>query len=166
MRSISHGVLVFNVASELLLCHASGSPWWDIPKGGGTLAETGRQTAVRETFEECGLRLVPEDLLALGCFTYRPGKDLQLYAVLTERFDTRACVCSSRFIDRHGRSRPEMDGFRWAAFDEVPKYCARSLTLVLTRSLSLPAVLGQLRALKKASKVDLAQASEEGAAEK
>lgn len=103
MKSISHGVLIFNGDAQLLLCHATGSPYWDIPKGGGTLTETGRQTAVRETFEECGLRLAPEDLLPLGCFAYRAGKDLQLYAVLSGNFDAHACTCASQFVDRRGR---------------------------------------------------------------
>lgn len=158
MKSISHGVLIFNADAQLLLCHASDSPYWDIPKGGGKLTETGRQTAVRETFEECGVRLAPEDLLPLGCFAYRPGKDLQLYAVLMARFDTHGCTCSSQFVDRHGRLRPEMDAYRWADFDEVPQWCAKNLTLLLTRTLSLKAILGQLRTLEqRRAEIDPAQ---------
>jgi 8-oxo-dGTP pyrophosphatase MutT (NUDIX family) len=149
MKSISHGVLIFNGDAQLLLCHATGSPYWDIPKGGGTLTETGRQTAVRETFEECGLRLAPEDLLPLGCFAYRAGKDLQLYAVLTGNFDAHACTCASQFVDRRGRPWPEMDAYRWAGFDELPQWCAKSLVAVLTRALSLRAILAQLQALKQ-----------------
>ncbi|AGU52996.1 putative hydrolase, NUDIX family [Variovorax paradoxus B4] len=149
MKSISHGVLIVNANEELLLCHASGSPHWDIPKGGGKLTETGRQTVVRETFEECGLQLAPEDLLPLGCFASRPGKDLQLHAVLMARFDTHACVCRSQFADGHGQLRPEMDGYRWAAFDEVSQWCAKGLATLLTRTLSLPTILRQLQALKR-----------------
>jgi ADP-ribose pyrophosphatase YjhB (NUDIX family) len=140
-------VLVFNANAELLLCHASGSPWWDIPKGGGRRAESGRQAAVRETFEECGLRLAPDTLLPLGSFAYRRGKDLQLYATMTERFDPQSCVCTSRFTDRHGVLRPEMDNYRWAAFGEVPQWCGKSLAQLLLRTLSLERTLAQLLAM-------------------
>ena len=149
MKAVSYGVLVLNANAELLLCHASASPWWDIPKGGGRREETGRQAAVRETFEECGLRLAPDALLPLGGFTYRPGKDLQLYAALTERFYPQRCVCTSRFTDRRGALRPEMDNYRWAPFDEVPRWCGKNLTQVLVRALSLERILAQLLALKQ-----------------
>lgn len=149
MKSISHGVLIVNANEELLLCHASGSPHWDIPKGGGKLTETGRQTVVRETFEACGLQLAPRDLLPLGCFAHRPGRDLQLHAVLLARFDTRDCVCRSQFADGRGQWRPAMDGYRWTAFDEVPPWCAKGLAMLLTRTLSLSTILRQLQALER-----------------
>lgn len=81
-RQTSCGVLVFSAAGELLLCHASGSRYWDIPKGGGAEGETGPQTAVREAFEECGLQLDPGDLRALGRFAYRRVKELLLYGIV------------------------------------------------------------------------------------
>ncbi len=74
--------------------------------------ETPQRTAIRETAEETGLLFAPADLLDLGHFSYRPVKDLHLYAALTERFDAAACHCSSHFTDLWGRQRLEMDGFR------------------------------------------------------
>ena len=102
--------------------------------------------AAREAFEECGLVLDPAALRELGRFEYRPDKDLLLYAVLLDRIDTSQCVCTSVFRDRWGRLRPEMDDFRWTPFDEVQDRCAKNMALVLTRRLSLPAVLEGLLA--------------------
>ena len=59
--------------------------------------------------------------------SYRPAKDLHLYAALTERLDTRRCHCSTTFLDRFGREQPEMDAFAWVPFHEVPTRCAKSL---------------------------------------
>lgn len=146
MKKTSCGILALNTAREVLLCHATGSRYWDIPKGGSAGDESGPQTAAREALEECGLQLNPGDLRELGCFSYRPGKALLLYAVLLERLDTGLFTCSSQYRDQRGRMRPEMDAFRWTPFAEVPKRCAKSLSTVLTQNLSLLVLLEQLLA--------------------
>ena len=145
MKSLSCGILVLNPQSQLLLCHATGTFVWDIPKGGSEAGETPLQTAIRETAEECGLRFEPADLLELGRFDYRPAKDLHLYAALRERFDPRQCHCSSHFTDIWGRRRPEMDNYEWIAFARVHRRCARRMAELLTQRLSLPSVLQQLQ---------------------
>jgi putative (di)nucleoside polyphosphate hydrolase len=149
VKVISCGILVMNVQRELLLCHATGTFVWDIPKGGGNAGETTLQTALREAAEETGLVFVAEELLELGHYSYRPGKDLHLYAALRERFDAGTCHCSSQFTDLWGRRRPEMDAYEWTAFSRVHRRCARRMAALLTQTLSLPHVL-QLLLLRRA----------------
>jgi putative (di)nucleoside polyphosphate hydrolase len=145
VKSLSCGILVLNPHSELLLCHATGTYVWDIPKGGGEAGETPLQTALRETAEECGLRFNPSDLLELGRFGYRPSKDLHLFAALVDGVDASACHCSSHFTDVWGRRRPEMDGFEWTAFDRLRRRCARRMGELLTQTLSMPQLLLRLQ---------------------
>ena len=133
-----------NAAGELLLCHATGTRHWDIPKGLAEPGEAAADAAVREAREECGLEFDPRALLPLGAFAYRPDKDLALHAALIERIDPKTCRCSSTFVDRFGRLRPEMDAFRWTPFDEVATLCANNMARVLTAALSLPMVLDRL----------------------
>jgi putative (di)nucleoside polyphosphate hydrolase len=132
---------VLNRHSELLLCHATGTFVWDIPKGGADAGESTLQTAIRETAEEAGLWFESADLLELGRFSYRPAKDLHLYAALLDRIDTGTCHCSSHFTDLWGRRRPEMDAFEWTAFERVHRRCAGRMAALLTHTLSLPQVL-------------------------
>jgi putative (di)nucleoside polyphosphate hydrolase len=146
VKTTSHGVLILSPAGELLLCHSTGNRHWDVPKGAAAEDESGAEAAVRETHEECGLRIEPEQLLDLGRFVYRPDKDLALHAVLVERFDTRRCVCTSLFRDRDGLLRPEMDAFQWTAFVDVPRRCAKRMAKVLTSTLSLPDVMDRVAA--------------------
>jgi 8-oxo-dGTP pyrophosphatase MutT (NUDIX family) len=145
MKKTSCGILILNAQGELLLCHATGTPIWDIPKGGAEPGESELETAIRETAEETGLRFVAEDLLDLGRFGYRPSKDLHLFATLADRFDPTTCSCTSHFRDYWGRLRPEMDDFAWTRFERVPQRCGRNMTALLTRTIRLDALLQRLQ---------------------
>lgn len=144
MKTTSHGVLILNASDELLLCHATGTRHWDIPKGMAEAGETAVETALREAREECGLELEPGALHAVGHFRYRSDKDLELQAVLIERIDPAICVCASTFVDRFGRVRPEMDDFRWTPFADIGAYCAKNMALVLRTRVDLAGVLARL----------------------
>ena len=145
MKRLSCGILVLNRQHELLLCHATGTWHWDIPKGGSEPGETPLQSAQRETLEETGLRFEAEELQELGRFSYRPDKDLHLFMVLSARFDASTCVCTTHYRDGWGRSRPEMDGFEWTLFGRVHRRCSRHMVNLLTRTISLPGLLNQLK---------------------
>ena len=146
MKTTTHGILLLAESGELLLCHSTGNRFWDIPKGLADEGESSVAAAVREAREECGIAIDPARLHPLGRFAYRPQKDLELHAALIERFDAAACVCTSSFVDRFGRTRPEMDDFRWTPFAEVGARCAKSMAVVLTTLVLLPALLAQLLA--------------------
>jgi 8-oxo-dGTP pyrophosphatase MutT (NUDIX family) len=145
-RRLSCGVLLLNDAGEVLLCHVTGHDHWDIPKGGAHDDETPVQAAVRETREETGLLLQPGALLEIGRLPYSHRKDLHLFAARTPRLDAELLWCESRFDDvGSGLALPEMDGFGWFAFRDVPVQCSRKLCTVLRERLSLPALLAALR---------------------
>lgn len=142
---LSCGILVVDDVDELLLCHATGTSRWDIPKGRREPGESELEAAIRETFEETGLRFAPDELLELGRFRYRPGKDLHLFATRSDRFDAARCSCSTHFRDARGRLVPEMDGYARVPFDDVPQRCAKNMTLLLTKTMSLREVSQRLR---------------------
>jgi putative (di)nucleoside polyphosphate hydrolase len=146
MRSLSCGILLLNPRHELLLCHVTGAWHWDIPKGGAEPGEAPLAAALRETREECGLDFSHRPLRDLGRHSYRPTKDLHLFALLSERFDIAGCHCDSHYTDHLGRRRPEMDGFEWTPFDRVKRRCARQLGELLTRTVLLPELLAELLA--------------------
>jgi 8-oxo-dGTP pyrophosphatase MutT (NUDIX family) len=162
-RPLSCGVLVFSGRGELLLCHATGTQRWDIPKGIAEPGETERDAAVRETAEETGLRLAPGSVTELGRFSYLRTKDLHLFAALADRALASDCRCVTEFVDRFGRSRPEMDAFEWVPFADLGGRCGQSLLMVLTRRLNLPAVEAALVARAAADNLGEPAASARGA---
>ncbi len=59
----SSSAVVINRKGEILLQLRADVPVWCLPGGGRDSSETPEQTAVRETFEETGLRVRPERLV-------------------------------------------------------------------------------------------------------
>lgn len=122
----SCGTLVLNNRGEILLCHATGTGHWDIPKGVQDPGELPVQAARRELWEETGLDLDEALFEDEGCFAYRSGKKLHLYKVRApaDLHSLGDLVCTSHFIHRlTGKATPEADAFRWASRDDVGRLC-------------------------------------------
>jgi putative (di)nucleoside polyphosphate hydrolase len=123
---VSCGTLVMNTDGRILLCHVTDTRHWDIPKGMQDAGETPLQAAVRELQEEAGLCFELSTFCDLGCFDYRPDKQLHLFQVRApETLQSLDHLhCDSYFADpRTGQQRPETDGFRWAARREIGTLC-------------------------------------------
>ncbi|MEO7578373.1 MAG: NUDIX hydrolase [Massilia sp.] len=123
---VSCGTLVVNPAGQLLLCHVTDTAKWDIPKGMQDPGETTLEAAMRELREEAGIAFAPARFEELGSFDYRRDKRLHLYLVRggDELASLDHLVCTS-FFDHPvtGRPRPEVDGYRWAARNEISRLC-------------------------------------------
>jgi 8-oxo-dGTP pyrophosphatase MutT (NUDIX family) len=136
----SCGLVILDEAGAVLLCHATETDHWDIPKGQPDEGEAPVDTALRETREETGLLLTADRLLELGVLPYRRDKQLHLFAVRLSRAqaDIGRCHCTSMFPrERDGRMIPEMDAYRWVAPDQVPHYASGSLTRLFAQRLPL-----------------------------
>lgn len=133
-RVLSCGVLVRRAPGELLLGHATGRHLWDIPKGVRDPDESSVDAALRELREETGLIVEPYRLVDLGQHRYLPRKDLQLYMLdpPDPTIDIAPCKCTTFYRTRTGhREVPEVDAYRWAQREEVPRLCGKNMTRVL-----------------------------------
>jgi 8-oxo-dGTP pyrophosphatase MutT (NUDIX family) len=140
VRIVSCGIVLLDPDGRVLLAHATETSHWDIPKGHGEAGEAPHITALREMVEETGIAIEAARLKDLGLFVYRRDKDLHLFAARAsaDELDLSSCVCTSLFPRRSdGTLIPEMDAYRWATIDEVPKYASRSLTRLFQTTLSL-----------------------------
>ncbi|CAN7396064.1 NUDIX domain-containing protein [Massilia sp. LjRoot122] len=125
-HSVSCGTLVVNPRRELLLCHVTHTPKWDIPKGMRDPGETELEAAMRELREETGLVFEAASFRELGPFGYRRDKRLHLFmAEPGPGLDSLAHLHCSTTFPHHvtGVPTPEMDGYRWAARTDVAGLC-------------------------------------------
>jgi 8-oxo-dGTP pyrophosphatase MutT (NUDIX family) len=133
-RGVSCGVLLLNERDEVFACHATGTVRWDLPKGLADAGEAPRDAAVREAWEESGLRLQEEPLCDLGAFAYLPAKRLHLFAlrVADDAIDLASCSCRSFFPHHRTRAAtPEADAWAWKPRAEAPAWCGKNMARVL-----------------------------------
>ena len=133
-REVSCGVLLLNRRDEIFACHASGTPRWDLPKGVAEPGENPRDAALREAWEEAGLRLPAAALVDLGEFDYLPTKRLHLFAlrVADDAIDVPRCSCRTFFPHhRTGVATPETDAWGWKRRLDAPGWCGKNMVRVL-----------------------------------
>ncbi len=131
---VSCGVLLVNRRGELFVCRATGTARWDLPKGLADAGEAPRDAAVREAWEEAGLRLPPASLADLGEFAYLPGKRLHLFAlrVADDGVDLAHCSCRSFFPHhRTGKPTPEADAWAWKPRALASTWAGKNMVKVL-----------------------------------
>jgi 8-oxo-dGTP pyrophosphatase MutT (NUDIX family) len=133
-QALSCGVVLLNRRGELFACHATGTPRWDLPKGVADGDESPRVAAVREAWEEAGLKLPGSLLTDLGVHDYLQAKRLHLFAlrVADDAIELSRCACRSFF--NHHRTRlptPEADAWAWKPRAATPAWCGKNMVRVL-----------------------------------
>jgi 8-oxo-dGTP pyrophosphatase MutT (NUDIX family) len=117
------GIYLFNLHTrQFLLCHATRSRFdqWSIPKGLPDENESCYDAAIRELYEETGIKL--EDLRViqikeLPAVKYKKqNKLLQPFLLVTDTdLSSFEFSCISMVNDKY----PEVDKYGWAGFDEM-----------------------------------------------
>jgi 8-oxo-dGTP pyrophosphatase MutT (NUDIX family) len=98
---------------KLLICHSTGKDYasggFDLPKGHHEEGEEYIDTAIREAFEETGLKLSKDKMIYLGRTAYTSEKDLEWFYTEMD-IDLRKVKCTSYF-EREGKEYPEVNKF-------------------------------------------------------
>lgn len=114
------GILITD-GVNLLICHPTNESIWDIPKGRQDSGENDITTAIRETFEETGLKIKKSKLVSLGVWPYKPGKQLSLFLhSVKDMPDISMLVCNSYVKDGYYQF-PEMDAYDILPIEDAVK---------------------------------------------
>ena len=121
------GIFIVDALDRVLICHITNQKMegrtWSIPKGLPDEGESWVDAACRETMEETGIEIKPENILPLGESPYysksmSTNKTLIPFLGWVDKSgDEIECVCHSMFENKQGDFQPEVDAFRWVDFD-------------------------------------------------
>jgi mutator protein MutT len=113
-RQFSSIVIYFDNGKVLLLKRKDGVPYgglWGSPGGGAEEGESPEEAAIRETAEETGIKVLPEDLVFLDKVTSPDKRDVHVFAC--NKFEGN--VDAQKVYKEH-------KGYEWVAMDELSKY--------------------------------------------
>lgn len=135
---LSCGIIIINEHSQLLMGHATGQSFYDIPKGGLDENEEPIVCAIRECGEETSIVFTTSQLKDLGEYKYNAAKNLHLFTVFVKSNDYNLSQLKCESFFEHPMSKkvlPEVDGFKWVDISEESfnKHCAKSMAKLLLK---------------------------------
>jgi len=112
------GIFIIDNNKNILICRATGTDSWSIPKGHPEIGESFIEAAIRETLEETGINLKDKkDLLTLiGSEIYKSKKKkLISYYLKIDNIDFKKLKCTSFFAN----NKPEIAEYKIVNYDEA-----------------------------------------------
>lgn len=136
MKKQSAGTIIVNENFEILMAHVTNSSpeIWDLPKGMIEDNESPIDAAIRECKEEFGITLDRNKLVEIGNCAYNTQKNIWVFITMMDKkdVDLSSLICDSMFLDvGSGKEFPEVDGYKWMKFADVPYDCAKSMNKLL-----------------------------------
>ena len=113
-RQFSSIVIYFDGEKVLLLKRKDDVPYggkWGFPGGGAEKGETPEEAAIRETAEETGIKVLPDDLVFLEKVVSPDKRDVHVFT----------CKNFEGNVDAQ-KVYKEHDGYEWVAMDKLKDY--------------------------------------------
>ena len=95
---------------------------WGLVGGKSEEGETPKEAAIRETNEESGLKVLPEDLIMIATIKSPQGYPVHVFAC--KKF--QGTVNAQNVVEEH-------DDYRWVSIDKVNKYDTPENTMPLIK---------------------------------
>jgi 8-oxo-dGTP pyrophosphatase MutT (NUDIX family) len=122
----SCGIIYLLNSNHFLICHATNSRYWSIPKGLKDAGENDIEAAIREMREETGIIINdPENLYKVYDGYYTKFKDLAAFMYMSKEDsrDLKKFVCTSMYYDtEEKRELPEVDRYMFVDIDFANRF--------------------------------------------
>lgn len=126
---ISAGVVLTD-GTSILVAHPTGKDFWEVPKGLIEKGEAPSKTAVREFFEETGIKIKEAGLKFLEKFKLHKTKNVVLYIYkMAELPEISSMKCSTYMKT----GKPEVDRWRYITANEIDKFVRPKMNKVLKK---------------------------------
>jgi len=141
-KRVSAAVLMSD-GNRFLVTHLTGDPKnvWELPKGQIDDNENPKQAALREFYEETGVKISMSKLRKVGKFPLYPGKDIVLFTYSTDKLPVTASMrCLSTFHPNKHKgdyetTLPETDNWMYITPDEIDKYVRSDMRSMIRKAL-------------------------------
>ena len=141
-KKVSAAVLMSD-GNRFLVTHLTGNPKnvWELPKGNIEDGENEKQAAVREFYEETGIKINLSKLRKVGKFPLHSTKDIVLFTYSTDNLPVTASMrCLSTFhpynsIGDYETTLPETDNWMYITPDEINKYVRSDMRNMIRKAL-------------------------------
>lgn len=133
---VSAAVLITD-GSQILINHVTMNTYWDLPKGLIDGGESSRNAAVRELFEETGLRINANALIDCGVHCYKPHKNVHVWKYMTTNMpDPTKLKCTSVF-HKYGKPLPEVDDHDVIDINDISYYMLPVMVNIIKKCMKL-----------------------------
>lgn len=141
-KKVSAAVLISD-GNRFLAIHPTGwsSNAWEIPKGSIDDGENAKQTAVREFYEETGVKINMSNLRKVGRYALRSDKDIILFTYSTDDLPITAsmrCLSSyhpNKLEGDYETTLPEVDKWMYITPDQIDKYIRKEMRSMIRKAL-------------------------------
>lgn len=136
MEKITSAVF-YTDGKYVLVCENTGSidGKYDLPKGLIEKGETPQEAAVRELFEETGIKINKEDLNYIGTFKYNLSKDIALNLCIVNKLPKILDLkCTSLFTSKDGKQYPEIISYKYVYIGNISSYLRKNMMKAIKNS--------------------------------
>jgi len=127
--------IAFVYNNSILLVHSTGGNWktLGIPKGHIEEGESVQAAAIRETFEETGIKVDPTKLVKNAFFLDYPNKKKRVYYYILRINDLSEIGLSQPVVPREQLDLSEIDWAKFVSFEEARRVMYKPQQAILAR---------------------------------